>query len=475
MLYFARARRAALFAAPRKQFKIDFGAAELWNGKTAMNIAIVGTGYVGLVSGACFAEMGVNVFCIDIDEKKIQRLQKGDIPIYEPNLDTLVLQNIKNGRLHFTTDLSSILDNVEIVFTAVGTPPDEDGSADLSYVLNVAHTVGRNMNKYVLVVTKSTVPVGTAEKVRAAIKGELDKRGLSIDFDVASNPEFLKEGSAIEDFSKPDRIIIGVDSERAKKLMTSLYKPILLNNFRAIFMDIASAEMAKYAANAMLATRISFMNDIANLCERLGANVDMVRAGIGSDSRIGSKFLRAGCGYGGSCFPKDVKALLKTAKDSGYEMRVLDAVERVNESQKHVLFQKLRDIFGDNLKGLKVAIWGLSFKPGTDDMREATSLVLIKELLDAGCDITACDPAAVSECKRRIGENTIKYASDIYECSKGANVIFHITEWKEFRLPNWSKIKSLMAENPVLIDGRNVFTDSELCGIRYERIGHKIL
>lgn len=436
-----------------------------------MNIAIVGTGYVGLVSGACFAEMGVNVFCIDIDEKKIQRLKNGDIPIYEPNLDTLVRENIESQRLHFTSDLSSILDKVEIVFTAVGTPPDEDGSADLSYVLNVARTIGKNMKKYVLVVTKSTVPVGTAEKVRAVINQELQKRGVNVEFDVASNPEFLKEGSAIEDFSKPDRIIIGVDSPRAKKLMTSLYKPIMLNNFRAIFMDIASAEMAKYAANAMLATRISFMNDIANLCERLGANIDMVREGIGSDSRIGSKFLRAGCGYGGSCFPKDVKAFLKTAKDSGYELRVLDAVERVNEAQKHILFKKFTDIFGADVKGMKVAVWGLSFKPGTDDMREATSLVLIDELLKAGCDITACDPAAVSECKRRIGADTIKYAKDIYQCSAGARVIFHVTEWKEFRLPNWAKIKSLMAGDPVLIDGRNVFVDADLCGIRYERIG----
>lgn len=436
-----------------------------------MNIAIVGTGYVGLVTGACFAEIGVNVYCIDIDAKKIERLQRGDIPIYEPNLDTLVLDNIKNDRLHFTTDLASVLDDVDIVFSAVGTPPDEDGSADLTYVLNVARTIGANMNKYVLVVTKSTVPVGTSEKIRATINAELQKRGVSIEFDVASNPEFLKEGSAIEDFSKPDRIIIGVDNERSKKLMTSLYRPILLNNFRAIFMDIASAEMAKYAANAMLATRISFMNDIANLCEKLGADVEMVREGIGSDSRIGSRFLRAGCGYGGSCFPKDVKALIKTAADAGCELDVLNAVERVNNSQKHVLFKKFSDFFGGEVKGRKVAVWGLSFKPGTDDMREATSLVLIDELLAAGCEVSAYDPVAMNECRRRRPQNPIRYAKDIYDCSKGAQVIFHVTEWKEFRIPNWKKIKASMAENPVLIDGRNTFSPSELCGIKYMRIG----
>lgn len=424
-----------------------------------------------MVTGACFAEIGVNVYCIDIDAKKIERLQRGDIPIYEPNLDTLVLDNIKNDRLHFTTDLASVLDDVDIVFSAVGTPPDEDGSADLTYVLNVARTIGANMNKYVLVVTKSTVPVGTSEKIRATINAELQKRGVSIEFDVASNPEFLKEGSAIEDFSKPDRIIIGVDNERSKKLMTSLYRPILLNNFRAIFMDIASAEMAKYAANAMLATRISFMNDIANLCEKLGADVEMVREGIGSDSRIGSRFLRAGCGYGGSCFPKDVKALIKTAADAGCELDVLNAVERVNNSQKHVLFKKFSDFFGGEVRGRKVAVWGLSFKPGTDDMREATSLVLIDELLAAGCEVSAYDPVAMNECRRRRPQSPIRYAKDIYDCSKGAQVIFHVTEWKEFRIPNWKKIKASMAENPVLIDGRNTFSPSELCGIKYMRIG----
>lgn len=436
-----------------------------------MNIAIVGTGYVGLVTGACFAEIGVNVHCIDIDAKKIERLQSGNIPIYEPNLDALVLRNVKNGRLHFTTDLTSVLDKVDIVFSAVGTPPDEDGSADLRYVLDVARTIGANMNRYVLVVTKSTVPVGTSEKVRSTINEELQKRGISIEFDVASNPEFLKEGSAIEDFSKPDRIIIGVDSERAKDLMEALYRPILLNNFRAIFMDIASAEMTKYAANAMLATRISFMNDIANLCEKLGANVEMVSRGIGTDSRIGSKFLRAGCGYGGSCFPKDVKALIKTAQNADCELAVLNAVERVNNSQKRILFKKFKSHFCGKIKGIKVAIWGLAFKPETDDMREAASLVLIDDLLAAGCEISVYDPVAMNECRRRLSGKPIRYATDIYDCAKGTQVIFHVTEWKEFRLPDWERIKKSMAEKPVLIDGRNTFANSDLKGITYKRIG----
>lgn len=436
-----------------------------------MNIAIVGTGYVGLVTGTCFAETGINVFCIDIDKKKVERLQNGDIPIYEPNLDTLVLKNIKSGRLHFTTDLSSVLDRVDIVFTAVGTPPDEDGSADLRYVLDVARTVGKNMNKYLLVVTKSTVPVGTSRKIRAVITEELQKRNLDIEFDVASNPEFLKEGAAIEDFSRPDRIIIGVDSPRAKELMMALYKPILQNNFHAIFMDIASAEMTKYAANAMLATRISFMNDIANLCEKLGADVEMVREGIGSDSRIGAKFLRAGCGYGGSCFPKDVKALLKTARDCGYQMRVLDAVEQVNEKQKHVLFEKFEKFFNGKIKGRKIAVWGVAFKPGTDDMREATSLTLLDSLLKASCEISVYDPAAMEECRRRFPNSPIRYCEDIYDCVKDAEAIFHVTEWKEFKVPDWTKIKTLASDNPVIIDGRNTFMNSDLKGIAYLRIG----
>lgn len=435
-----------------------------------MNIAIVGTGYVGLVTGACFAEMGVNVFCVDVDAKKIDSLNKGEIPIYEPNLDSLVERNVKASRLHFSTDLAAVLDNVEVVFSAVGTPPDEDGSADLRYVLNVAKTIGKNIKKYLLVVTKSTVPVGTAEKIRAAIQDELDKRKEKIDFDVASNPEFLKEGSAIEDFMRPDRVVVGVDTERAKALMASLYRPILIQNFSVIFMDIASAEMTKYAANSMLATRISFMNDIANLCELVGANVDMVRRGMGSDSRIGSKFLYAGCGYGGSCFPKDVKALIKTAQKHGHPMKVLEAVEEVNEAQKNLLFKKFKAEFGSKMKGKKVAVWGLAFKPGTDDMREAPSLVLIESLLKAGCEVTVYDPVAMNECKRRIGD-VVNYAKDVYECSKNACAIFHVTEWKEFRMPDWEKIKKSMEKNPVIIDGRNVLSLSDLDGFKYIRIG----
>jgi len=365
-----------------------------------MNIAIVGTGYVGLVSGTCFAEMGVNVTCVDIDESKISRLLNGEIPIYEPGLDEMVLRNYREGRLKFTTDLTTVLDDVEIVFSAVGTPPDEDGSADLKYVLEVARTVGRNMKKYVLLVTKSTVPVGTAKKVKAAIQEELDKRGVNIPFDVASNPEFLKEGAAIKDFMSPDRVVVGVETEKAKELMSRLYRPVMLNNFRVIFTDIPSAEMIKYAANSMLATRISFMNDIANLCELVGADVNMVRKGIGSDTRIGSKFLYPGCGYGGSCFPKDVKALIKTAEKNGYQMQVLKAVEDVNEYQKTVVFKKLQQHYNGDLKGMTIALWGLSFKPETDDMREATSLVTIKLLLEAGCSVKVFDPIAIAECRR---------------------------------------------------------------------------
>ena len=352
-----------------------------------MNIAIVGTGYVGLVSGACFAEMGAHVTCIDVNEDKIKKLSNGEIPIYEPGLDEIVLRNQREKRLVFTTNLRDCLDNVEIVFSAVGTPPDEDGSADLKYVLEVARTIGRYMNKYLILVTKSTVPVGTAQKVKATIQEELDKRNVNIEFDVASNPEFLKEGAAINDFMSPDRVIIGVESEKAKALMTKLYRPLMLNNFRVIFTDIPSAEMIKYAANSMLATRISFMNDIANLCELVGADVNMVRKGIGADSRIGNKFLYPGCGYGGSCFPKDVKALIKTAEKKGYEMQVLKAVEQVNENQKHILFNKLNKLYKGQLENKTVALWGLAFKPETDDMREAPALVIIDSLLKAGCKV----------------------------------------------------------------------------------------
>lgn len=436
-----------------------------------MNIAIVGTGYVGLVSGTCFAEMGVNVTCVDVNEQKIQSLLNGQIPIYEPGLDEMVLRNYKEGRLHFTTDITTCLDSVDIVFSAVGTPPDEDGSADLKYVLEVARTVGRNMNKYLILVTKSTVPVGTAKKVKQAIQEELDKRGVQIPFDVASNPEFLKEGAAIKDFMSPDRVVIGVESEKAKEMMTRLYRPLMLNNFRVIFTDIPSAEMIKYAANSMLATRISFMNDIANLCELVGADVNMVRKGIGADSRIGSKFLYPGCGYGGSCFPKDVKALIKTAEKNGYDMKVLKAVEEVNEEQKSILFKKLLKHYNGNLKGKTIAIWGLAFKPETDDMREATSLVMIKKLTEAGCTVKVYDPVAMDECKRRIGE-TVTYATDMYDAVLNADALLLLTEWKQFRLPSWGVIKKSMNQ-PVIIDGRNIYDAKEMTefGFEYMCIG----
>lgn len=431
-----------------------------------MNIAIVGTGYVGLVSGTCFAEMGVNVTCIDVNEEKIQALLNGNIPIYEPGLDEMVLRNTKEGRLHFTTDITTCLNDVDIVFSAVGTPPDEDGSADLKYVLEVARTVGRNMNKYLVLVTKSTVPVGTAKKIKQAIQDELDKRGVSIPFDVASNPEFLKEGAAIKDFMSPDRVVIGVESEKAKEMMTRLYRPMMLNNFRVIFTDIPSAEMIKYAANSMLATRISFMNDIANLCELVGADVNMVRKGIGADTRIGNKFLYPGCGYGGSCFPKDVKALIKTAEKNGYKMKVLKAVEEVNETQKSILFKKLLEYYQNDLKGKKIAIWGLAFKPETDDMREATSLVMIQKLTKAGCKVKVYDPIAINECKRRIG-NTVEYATDMYDAVLNADALLLLTEWKQFRMPSWGVVKKTMNQ-AVLIDGRNIYEEQEMKEIGFD-------
>ena len=439
-----------------------------------MNIVIVGTGYVGLVSGTCFADTGANVTCVDVDAQKIERLKNGEIPIFEPGLDELVKKNVTAGRLKFTTDLSSVLDDVQIVFSAVGTPPDEDGSADLKYVLQVARTIGQHMNNYLVVVTKSTVPVGTAQKVRKTIEEELAKRGMEgFEFDVASNPEFLKEGNAIKDFMSPDRVVVGVESERAKKVLTRLYKPFLINNFRVIFMDIPSAEMTKYAANSMLATRISFMNDIANLCERVGADVNMVRAGIGADTRIGRKFLYAGCGYGGSCFPKDVKALIKTADQNGYSMEVLKAVERVNERQKSILFDKLMKAFGSKeaLKDKTIAMWGLSFKPETDDMRESTALVMIQLLLEAGCKIRAYDPVAMKECQRRIGD-VVTYCNDMYDAVLDADALLLLTEWKEFRLPTWAVIRKAM-KNALVIDGRNIFDveDLEENGFEYHCIG----
>ena len=430
-----------------------------------MKIAIVGTGYVGLVTGTCFAEIGVNVTCVDTNSEKIESLQKGIIPIYENGLEEMVLRNMKAKRLKFTTSLESCLDDVEVIFSAVGTHPDEDGSADLKYVLEVARTIGRNMKQYKLVVTKSTVPVGTAPKVRAVIQEELDKRGVKIDFDVASNPEFLKEGNAISDFMSPDRVVVGVESARAEKLMSKLYKPFLLNNFRVIFMDIPSAEMTKYAANSMLATRISFMNDIANLCELVGADVNMVRSGIGSDTRIGRKFLYPGIGYGGSCFPKDVKALIKTAELNGYPMQVLRAVEEVNELQKSVLFDKLVKQFNDNLKDKTIALWGLAFKPETDDMREAPALVLIDKLLKAGCQIRAYDPAAMQECKRRIGDS-VYYACDMYDAVLDADALMLVTEWKEFRLPSWAVIRITMAQQ-IVLDVLNIYDKKEMEALRF--------
>lgn len=436
-----------------------------------MNIAIVGTGYVGLVSGACFSEMGINVTCIDVDKEKIENLNNGIIPIYEPGLEELVIRNSKAGRLRFETDLASVLENVEIVFSAVGTPPDEDGSADLQYVLSVARSFGQNIKKYTVLVTKSTVPVGTAKKVKTVIQEELNKREVEVSFDVASNPEFLKEGSAIKDFMSPDRVVVGIESEQAKELMTKLYRPLLLNNFRVIFTDIPSAEMIKYAANSMLATRISFMNDIANLCELVGADVNMVRKGIGTDSRIGSKFLYPGCGYGGSCFPKDVKALIKTAENNGYDMQVLKAVEQVNEKQKTVLFEKLYKHFKGDLKDKVIAIWGVSFKPETDDMREAPSLILIDLLLKSGCNVRVYDPIAMPECKRRIG-NLVIYCNDKYDAAVDADALLMITEWKEFRMPSWEVLKKTMKKH-IVIDGRNIYDreDMERMGFVYDCIG----
>ncbi|MCM1483325.1 MAG: UDP-glucose/GDP-mannose dehydrogenase family protein [Muribaculaceae bacterium] len=435
-----------------------------------MNIAVVGTGYVGLVSGACFAEVGIDVTCVDVDKSKIENLRKGLIPIYEPGLEDLVKRNVSEGRLHFTTDLTQCLDNVEVVFCAVGTPPDEDGSADLKYVKEVAREFGRNINRYSILVTKSTVPVGTSKIIRAEIEKELAARGADIPFEVASNPEFLKEGAAIKDFMSPDRVVIGIESPRARKVMERLYRPFLLNNFRVIFMDIASAEMTKYAANSMLATRISFMNDIANLCELVGADVNMVRKGIGTDARIGTKFLYPGCGYGGSCFPKDVKALASTAREHGYIMRVIEAVDEVNEHQKSAVCRKLHEELG-SLRNKKIAIWGLAFKPETDDMREAPSLVVMDTLLADGAEITVYDPVAMTECERRIGHK-VTYAKDMYDAAIDADAVVLLTEWKQFRVPSWRVLAKTMRGN-LIVDGRNIYDPTELEeeGFRYRCIG----
>ncbi len=439
-----------------------------------MRIAVVGTGYVGLVTGTCFSEMGVHVTCIDVDQGKIDALNQGIIPIYEPGLETLVHKNKKSGRLQFTTRLEDVINHVDIVFSAVGTPPDEDGSADLKYVLEVAHTIGKHLDHYIVVVTKSTVPVGTARKVKEVIQEELNARGVNIEFDVASNPEFLKEGNAVKDFMSPDRVVVGVESERARKLMARLYKPFMIVSDRLIFTDIPSAEMIKYAANSMLATRISFMNDIANLCELVGADVNMVRKGIGSDTRIGKKFLYAGCGYGGSCFPKDVKALIKTANDKGYNLRVLQAVEEVNNDQKLVLYRKIVNYYGGDetmLQGKTVAIWGLAFKPETDDMREAPSLVLIDLLIKAGATVKVYDPVAMDECRRRIGDEVI-YSHDMYDAANGADALMLVTEWKEFRIPNTETLLNKM-RGRLILDGRNILDGEELrqAGFEYHCIG----
>lgn len=439
-----------------------------------MNIAIVGTGYVGLVSGTCFAEMGVQVTCVDVDKNKVDCLLRGEVPIYEPGLDELVKKNMDAGRLHFTTELCEVLDQVEVVFSAVGTPPDEDGSADLKYVLAVARTFGQHIKKYTILVTKSTVPVGTSQKVKAVIQEELRRRGEDIPFDVASNPEFLKEGAAIKDFMFPDRVVVGTESENARKVMTRLYKPFMLSGERMIFTDIPSAEMIKYAANSMLATRISFMNDIANLCELVGADVNMVRKGIGSDSRIGKKFLYPGCGYGGSCFPKDVKALIKTAEQNGYSMQVLQAVEAVNEKQKAILFDKFIQYFKGDVKGKIVAMWGLAFKPETDDMREAPALVLIDRLLEVGCQVKVYDPIAMNECKRRIGDRVV-YCQDMYEAVTDAHALMLVTEWNEFRVPSYATLGRLMIEK-VIFDGRNIYDKEEVCeqGFAYVCVGRNL-
>lgn len=431
-----------------------------------MKVLIVGTGYVGLVTGTCFAEVGIDVRCVDIDSKKVELLNKGISPIWEPGLEPMIQRNIEKNRLHFTTDLAGSIEKADVIFSAVGTPSDEDGSADLKYVLDVARTIGKEMTKYVLMVTKSTVPVGTAQKVREVIQQELDKRGVDIEFDVASNPEFLKEGDAIRDFLKPDRIVVGVESEKAEGIMQKLYSPFVLNGHPVIIMDVPSAEMTKYAANAMLATKISFMNDIANLCEIMGADVNMVRRGIGSDSRIGHKFIYPGIGYGGSCFPKDVKAIIKTASEHGYELRILKSVEAVNEDQKSILFTKLMNYFNQDIKGKTIALWGLSFKPNTDDMREAPSLVLIKLLQKAGANIVAYDPVAMDECRRLIGD-VITYSPTQYEAIKNADALLLLTEWSEFRLPHWEKIKKEMKKN-LIFDGRNIYDRHEMKELGFE-------
>lgn len=436
-----------------------------------MNIAMVGTGYVGLVSGTCFAEMGNTVTCVDVNVEKIENLRKGIMPIYEPGLQEMVQQNAAAGRLRFSTSLSDCIDEADVVFSAVGTPPDEDGAADLRYVLEVAREFGRHIKKYTLFITKSTVPVGTWVKVKAAVQEELDNRGVSVPFSVASNPEFLKEGTAIDDFTKPDRVVVGVEDETAARLLRQLYRPFMLTGDRVQVCDIPSAEMIKYAANSMLATRISFMNDVANLCELVGANVDAVRRGIGADDRIGKKFLYPGCGYGGSCFPKDVKALIRTGAELGYRMRILEAVEAVNERQKTLPFEKLKSAMPE-LKGKLITVWGLAFKPGTDDMREAPSLVLIQSLLESGCCVRAFDPIAIAEAKRRLGEDKVEFYNDMYEACIDADALVIVTDWKQFRVPSWAVLRKTM-KGRLIVDGRSLYDTAEVEaeGFTYKRIG----
>lgn len=435
-----------------------------------MRISIVGSGYVGLVSGTCFAETGITVTCVDVDKNKIDNLNKGILPIYEPGLETMIERNVEKGRLFFTTSLKDSIDKSDAVFIAVGTPPDEDGSADLQYVLAVAAEVGRHIDHYMVVVTKSTVPIGTAKKVKAAVQAEIDKRGVNIQFDVASNPEFLKEGDAIDDFLKPDRIVVGVESELAEKTMRRLYKPFTLNNHPIIFMDVPSAELTKYAANSMLATKISFMNDIANLCEKVGADVNNVRAGIGSDSRIGSKFLYAGIGYGGSCFPKDVKALIRTSDESGHSLEILKAVEDVNDRQKSFMFSKILAYYNGDLKGKRFAVWGLSFKPNTDDMREAPALVMIDKLLEAGAELKTYDPVAMEEAERRLGPDKVTFVDDQYEALIDADALIIMTEWNEFRVPKFTIVEKLM-KSKVIFDGRNIYDPKEMAEFGYTYFG----
>jgi UDPglucose 6-dehydrogenase len=436
-----------------------------------MKIVVVGTGYVGLVTGACLSEVGIEVICVDVNTQKIENLQKGILPIYEPGLEDIVERNFKNGRLQFSTNLAEAIIGAQVVFIAVGTPPGEDGSADLQYVLQVADTVGKHMNGYLVVVTKSTVPVGTAAKVKEAISKALKERSSNMDFDVASNPEFLKEGAAIDDFLKPDRIVIGVESERAKTTLHQLYDPFVLNGHPILFMDIPSAEMTKYAANAMLATKISFMNDIANLCDIVGANVNEVRKGIGSDARIGNKFIYPGIGYGGSCFPKDVKALIKTGEQNNYQLRILKSVDDVNNDQKKVIIYKIMKHYNDDVAGKTFAVWGLAFKPKTDDMREAPSLIIIEALLKAGANVQAYDPVSMNEAEHMLDAKVV-LTKDAINATKGADALILVTEWPEFRLPNWDKIRSNMKDH-VIFDGRNIYNGEEMRtkGFEYYGIG----